>query len=208
MLQADPVNDYYSRDHDGLDGFWDWAQSTGESIYNAGKSVVSTATESACDAVRSGIVQQAAGYSQYAPNAEAQSAGKGIQYGTAACNALYPPDVPPLPQPSGSGAASALVARMATGTMVPSYPKGSIAAFDPKLAKYRIAAPVAGLSGFGAAAFRQVATSSTVPTGVRMVTMSEFESETGTRPWYKSWKTYAIAGGVAVVGVGGYMLLR
>jgi hypothetical protein len=85
-----------------------------------------------------------------------------------------------------------------------SYPTGSIGAYDVKLGVFRIASP-AGLSG--AAAYREVATSPTLPKGVAEVDLATYEKQTGTRPWYKKGSTWAvvvtgsaaIAAGVVVV---------
>ncbi len=85
------------------------------------------------------------------------------------------------------------------------YPKGSIAAFDSAIQKYRIASPI-GLSG--EATHREVALEATLPSGVTLVPMPEYQKKTGGTPWYKAWQTYAIVGGVVAVGAGAFYLKR
>lgn len=87
----------------------------------------------------------------------------------------------------------------------PVYPAGTIAAqAAPSL--YRIAVPT-GLGSLGAS-YQEIATSTSPPAGARIVTLAVFEKETGQRPWYKRWQTYAIGGGVAVAATGAYVFLR
>jgi hypothetical protein len=85
------------------------------------------------------------------------------------------------------------------------FPAGSIAAFDPAIKAYRIAAPV-GLSG---AAYREVATAKIQPSGVTMVSLPTYQEQTGTRPWFKNWKIWAgVGAGIAVLAGTGYAVSR
>lgn len=85
------------------------------------------------------------------------------------------------------------------------YPAGSITAYDPAIAAYRVAAPL-GLSG--TATYREVATVASKPAGAALVPLPTYQAQTGTRPWYRSWKVWAGVGlGAAAVG-GGALALR
>lgn len=90
------------------------------------------------------------------------------------------------------------------------YPAGTIT--TQVAAGWRVAVPIAaGFSG-AAATHQEIRTSATRPMlgpgrPVPAVTAADFDVRTK-KPWYKSWKTYAVVGGVLAAGVGGYVLLR
>ena len=97
------------------------------------------------------------------------------------------------------------------------YPEGTIAAFDEKLQRYRIAIPIGtqlptqlGDGAFGAAATHfEVAQTSSAPPQVPIVPLTPFQKQTNTLPLYKQplfWG--AIGASAAVVGGGGYALYR
>jgi hypothetical protein len=89
------------------------------------------------------------------------------------------------------------------------YPVGTIAAFDPKIKKYRIAVPIGTKLGLGAhgslgadATHVERAPISTVPSGVPTIPLTIFQKETGTLPFYKN-PVFWVSIGVGAAAVGG-----
>jgi len=195
-------------------------RSIGDQVYQAGKGALEAVGNLTCKVAGNSAVQAGANYSQYSGNPQAMSAGKGIQFVDGMCQALKPPAAPPFPQPippiggSGIKVATFYGGGKVTGAKpAPSaYPAGAIAAFDPKMASYRIAIPmtgVAGLLGDGLSGlFTQVATSATLPSGVTLVSLDKLKEQLGEKPWYKNWKVLVPVGvGVlAAAGVGWYVI--
>jgi phage baseplate assembly protein gpV len=82
------------------------------------------------------------------------------------------------------------------------YPPGTITAYSAKLAKWRVAVPLS-TAGFGAAAaFQEVAPTSTAPEGATPTTETDLEKKTGQLPFYKHPAFWVIAGTVLVGGAG------
>jgi hypothetical protein len=124
---------------------------------------------------------------------------------------------PPIPgQPDLTPAAT--TPATATPATSPTYPPGSITAFDAKKLQWRIAVPrqPAGFGFFDAASSPLVevapAPGNAPPVGVAQVPKNTLLKETGQLPFFKDPKNplfwVAIAGGVAVIGGGSYFLLR
>jgi len=99
----------------------------------------------------------------------------------------------------------------------PRYPKGSIATFDAKLRRYRIAIPVGtqlqplnGTGSLGAdASHFEVETTEFAPPIVAVVPVTIYQKQTSTLPFYKNpifW--LAVGTTAAAAGGGGYMLYR
>jgi hypothetical protein len=92
------------------------------------------------------------------------------------------------------------------------YPPGAIAAFDPKIKRYRVAIRIGTvLSGIGASSVThfEVQQPKTLPVGVPETTLFTFQKATGTLPLYKNplfWT--AIGVGAVAVGGGSYVLYR
>jgi hypothetical protein len=115
--------------------------------------------------------------------------------------------LPGTPEPTVPSGAAGAAWGVRAGAPAPAagYPSGSIAAFDTTVGKYRIAVP-AGLSG--EVTHREVALVASRPAGVSLVPFDMYKRATGQAAWYKDWRTYAVAGGVAVLGAGAYLVIR
>jgi hypothetical protein len=122
---------------------------------------------------------------------------------------------PPIPgQPDLTPATPAA----ATPTASPTYPPGSVTAFDAKKLQWRIAVPrqPAGFGIFDAATSPLVevapAPGNAPPVGVAQVSTNTLLKQTGQLPFFKDPKNplfwVAIASGVVVIGGGSYFLLR
>ena len=102
------------------------------------------------------------------------------------------------------------VVPLATGSII--YPPGAIAAFDPKIHRFRIAIRFGTtLSGFGTDATHEIVprTTTTAPSGVPEVTLTQFQTATGTLPLFKKPVFWIVIGvGAIAVGGGGYVLYR
>lgn len=94
----------------------------------------------------------------------------------------------------------------------PIYPRGSIAAFDPKIQRFRIAKRVgAGLGNLGQDATHVVVqqTAATLPSSTSLVSLTEFQKATDTLPVTKQPVFWVVVGvGVIAAGAGGYALYR
>jgi len=123
------------------------------------------------------------------------------------------PDVSTLPDP---------VANPTPGggppSTAPTYPAGTITTLDPKIGLYRIAVPIG--AGFGAVpslhdlltptpTHNEVTTAPSAPATAVLVALTTYQQKTGTLPWYKNPRVWAVIGAsTAVVGTGGYVLYR
>lgn len=96
-------------------------------------------------------------------------------------------------------------ARGATAA-VTHYPEGTIATWDAPRRVFRIAVPV-GLGG-GAATHTEVDAAADKPAEAHLIALTDFEKAIGAVPWYRNWRVWAVAGGVAAAGGLGVWLLR
>jgi hypothetical protein len=94
----------------------------------------------------------------------------------------------------------------------PIYPRGSIAAFDPKIQRFRIAKRVhTRLGAFEQSAPFEVVqqTAATLPSSTSLVALTEFQKATGTLPITKQPLFWVVVGtSVIAAGAGGYVLYR
>ena len=123
------------------------------------------------------------------------------------------PDVSTLPDPVANPPTDGGI-----GPTTPTYPAGTIATFDPKLNLYRVAVPIG--AGFGAATplrdlfvpaptHNEVTTTPSAPATAVLVSLTTYQLKTGTLPWYKNPRVWAVIGAsTAAVGTGSYVLYR
>lgn len=155
-------------------------------------SAVNDAVKSAnqvCQAINSttGQAVQAAG-GVVLPTSGANTVNTAVEYANGVCNVINPPKGLPT-------------AGTKTEMSMPTYPTGSIAVYSKGV--YRIAVPATG-----AAAFKEIGVTTTLPTGVISVSESEFNK--GIDKWYTTWwfKTAAGVGGAGVIGTLAWAILR
>lgn len=100
------------------------------------------------------------------------------------------------------------------GTSPIKYPSGTIYYFDAELGMFRVAIPMgtslSGYSGLGMATHQEVDPSVAEPSGAIRTNKGEFLTATGKTPWYKQPLAIVglVAGGLAVVGTGAYVIMR
>lgn len=214
---------------------WNWIAENADDVYRAVKKY-------GCAVVNNDIVVglAAAGAGIVATPAASASVVAGASAGRAACTVLEVgellysiykllsmdiPKPPPLdtPAPPAVGPTKftkpVRVLLPLTPPVVPlakpRYPAGSIAAYDVKLKRYRIAIPVGtqlnimGLGAVGtpqglaaAASHFEVETTENAPPMVAVVPVTTFQKQTGTLPVYKN-PVFWTAVGVSAVAVGG-----
>jgi len=111
----------------------------------------------------------------------------------------------------------------------PAWPSGTIAAQDPKINGYRIAVSLASVAAAHAAGLTGEYTHALLsglmslsevshvefspvaapPPGVTVVSLRDFQTRTGTVPWYAKWTTWAgVGGGLAIVGLGAAVVYK
>jgi len=124
--------------------------------------------------------------------------------------------LPSMPEPvySAPSTADSLLERWAKGhaagaqELAPIYPTGSITAQD-KQGMWHVAAPgPAALSGASDPVYHEIALTPTRPAVATELPFLDYLKRTGQLPWYKNWRTWAIAGGVAATGVAGVLLWK
>lgn len=140
------------------------------------------------------------------------------------------PEPPPPPPPPAPGAPpqapppvpTEKIVLPATPPVVPAsafaskYPVGTIATYDPKLRRYRVAIPLGkrlelgqSTNALAAASHFEVAQVDQPPAGSSVVPLTPFQKQTDTLPLYKNPLFWTAVGISAVaVGGGGYALYR
>lgn len=163
MLQAQFQN--AAGEMELLDEFSDYPPHL-DGVFDTVKSWVSDAAGVASTAVQTGIkageaalrltcgvaqnesVRQGAGMAANLPDPRAQGVAQGVNTANAICSAVgpKPKTAAPVPAAGVQPIKQMKVAKVA----LPKYPAGTIGAFDPKMARFRIAIPIgAGLRGYG-----------------------------------------------------------
>lgn len=111
--------------------------------------------------------------------------------------------------PTGKGIKTAIsispgaVAAAAAAAAAGKYPVGTLTAFSPKLAAWRVAVPVGSTLGAAVslgAAYNELAPVKDKPAGAEVVTESDIDAKTGALPFYKNWRYLVPIGGVVLAG--------
>lgn len=219
---------------------WDAAANSARVVWNAvekyGCALVNNDIVVAAAAAGAGIVATPATSAAIVTGAQAGKAACAVMAVADLAYAIYkllsnkfPP--PPVLTPPANIPAAALVNSLSIGVQLfqkapatppappvlpkptTRYPVGTIAAFDPKLNKYRLAIPLGTRltlaatthDSLGAAAdvtHMEVPTSSTVPSGIPTIPLTIFQRSTGTLPFYKK-PVFWVSIGVSAAAVGG-----
>lgn len=155
---------------------------------------VVAATKWACSKITSDKVAMAAAFAGTAVGSTGIGATAVAGWAAAAslCGMAFPKCVP------GAGADGGGAGGAGGVPLEPTYPPGTIAWFDPKLAQYRIATPMT-LGGLQPT-HQEVAVADTVPVTVAIV--GRFKWEDATRPWYRRTWVIGTGIGLAVAGAG------
>lgn len=219
---------------------WDAATDAARVVYEAAKkygcALVNNDIVVAATAAGAGIVASPAASAAIVTGAQAGKAGCAVIAVAELAYAIYkllsnkfPP--PPVVKPPANVSVAALVPSLVIGAQflfqqsgtpaapvlpaptVPRFPPGTVAAFDPKLGKYRLAIPIGtrlGALDAAATTHMEVPSSGTVPSGVPTIPLTIFQRSTGTTPFYKKpvfWVSIGL--GTAAVGGGiGYTVYR
>jgi hypothetical protein len=223
---------------------WDAAVSATKVVWEAvkkyGCALVNNDIVVAATAAGAGIVASPATSAAIVTGAQAGKAACAVIAVAELAYAIYkllsnkmPP--PPSVTPPANVSVAALVPSLAIGAQlfqvkgtatqpilpaptVPRFPPGTIAAFDPKLGKYRIAIPIGtrfSLGALDAAAptHQEATSSSTVPSVVPpipIVPLRIYRQSTGTTPFYQKpvfWISIGLGAAAAGGGVG-YVVYR